>query len=237
MKRKESTITLIFWIFGILGIVLLAVGVLLLTSGIKFGKNAVEIQAVITDIQTYRSGDDTHHSVWVEYEYDGKVYKDVQLNEYSSGMRRGKKITLLVDPENPERVSTKFGTVLAGGLLILMGVIFFCVGFIPTVVWIKKSRLRKKLIAEGRFIYAKVESIVHDTSLRVNGSSPYVVYCTYQDEYRGVMYRFKSGNIWKNPEYFLQPGSDIRIYVNGEDYSKYYVDVESMLENKIIDYT
>lgn len=237
MKRKESTITLIFWIFGILGIVLLAVGVLLLTSGIKFGKNAVEIQAVITEIQTHRSGDDTHHSVWVEYEYDGKVYKDVQLNEYSSGMRRGKKITLLVDPENPERVSTKFGTVLAGGLLIFMGVIFFCVGFIPTVVWIKKSRLRKKLIAEGRFIYAKVESIVHDTSLRVNGSSPYVVYCTYQDEYRGVMYRFKSGNIWKNPEYFLQPGSDIRIYVNGEDYSKYYVDVESMLENKIIDYT
>lgn len=237
MKRKESTITLFFWIFGILGIVLLAVGVSLLISGIKFGKSAVETQAVITDIQTYRSGDDTRHSVWVEYEYDGKVYKDVQLNEYSSGMRRGKKITILVDPENPERVSTKFGTVLAGGLLILMGVIFFCVGFIPTVVGIRKSRLKKELIAGGRFIYAKVESITHNTSYRVNGRSPYVVYCTYQDEYKGVMYRFKSGNIWENPEYILQPGNDIRIYVKGEDYSKYYVDVESMLENKIIDYT
>lgn len=237
MKKKKSTVTLIFFIFGILGIVLLAVGAAILNSGIEFRKNAVETKAVITDIQTYGSGDDVNHSVWVEYEYDGKLYKDIRLNEYNSGMHVGKKITILVDPKNPQKVSTEYGLILAGGLLILMGVIFSCVGIIPTIVGIRKSSLQKKLIAEGRFIYAKVESITQNTSYRVNGRSPYVVYCTYQDEYRGVMYRFKSGNIWENPEYFLQPGSDIRIYVNGEDYSKYYVDVESMIENKVIDYT
>lgn len=237
MKRKKSAVTFVFPIFLIIGVVFLAVGIALLNSGIKFRKNAVETKAVITDIQTHRSGDDVNHSVWVEYEFDGKVYEDIRLNEYNSGMHVGKEITILVDPKNPQKVSTEYGLIFAGGVFILMGVIFSCVGIIPIIVGIKKSSLQKQLIAGGRYIFAKVESITQNTSYKVNGRSPYVVYCTYQDEYKDVVYRFKSGNIWQNPEYFLQPGSDVRVYVNGEDYSKYYVDVESMLENKVIDYT
>lgn len=237
MKKKKSGVTLVFSIFLIFGIVFLAVGIGVLYSGIRFRKNAVETRAVITDIQTYRSGDDTHHSVWVEYEYEGKVYKDIRLNEYNSGMYTGKEITILVDPKNPQKASTKYGLLFVGGVFALMGGIFSCVGIIPIIVGIKRSSLHKQLIAGGRSIFAKVESITHNTSYRVNGRSPYVVYCTYQDEYKGVVYRFKSDNIWQNPEYFLQPGSEIRVYVNGEDYSKYYVDVESMIENKVIDYT
>lgn len=237
MKKKKSGVILVFSIFLIVGIVFVAVGIGVLYSGIRFRKNAVETRAVITDIQTHRSGDDTHHSVWVEYEYDGKVYKDVRLNEYNSGMYTGKEITILVDPKNPQKASTEYGLIFAGGVFLLMGVIFSCVGIIPIIVGIKRSSLQKQLIAGGRSIFAKVESITHNTSYRVNGRSPYVVYCTYQDEYKGVVYRFKSDNIWQNPEYFLQPGSDVRVYVNGEDYSKYYVDVESMIENKVIDYT
>lgn len=237
MKKKKSAVTLVFSIFLIVGIVFLAVGIGVLYSGIRFRMNAVETQAVITEIETYRSGDDTHHSVWVEYEYDGKEYKDIRLNVYNSGMHVGKEITILVDPKNPQKVSTEYGLIFAGGVFLLMGVIFTCVGIIPIIVGIKRSSLQKQLIAGGRSIFAKVESITHNTSYRVNGRSPYVVYCTYQDEYKGVVYRFKSDNIWQNPEYFLQPGSDVRVYVNGEDYSKYYVDVESMIENKVIDYT
>lgn len=237
MKRKKSSVNFVFPLFLVIAVVLLTVGAVILNSAIRFRKNAVETRAVITDIQTHRSGDDTHHSVWVEYEYDGKVYKDVRLNEYNSGMYTGKKITILVDPKNPQKASTEYGLIFAGGVLILMGVIFSCVGIIPIIVRMKRASLQKQLIAGGCSIFARVESITLNTAYTLNGRNPYVVYCTYQDEYKGVVYRFKSGNIWQNPEYFLQPGSDIRVYVNAGDYSKYYVDVESMIENKVIDYT
>lgn len=236
-KKKKSPLTLFYLIFLIVGIALLVAGIVVLHSELRFQKNAVKIQAVITDIQTYRGREETRHAVFVEYEYDGEIYKDIRLNEYNNRMSRGKKVTILVDPEDPQRISTEFGTILAGGMIILMGVIFSCVAIIPFILGIKKSSQQKQLIAGGRSIFAKVESITQNKSYKVNGRSPYIVYCTYEDEYKGVVYRFKSANIWENPEYCIQPGSDIRVYVNGEDFSKYYVDVESMIENRVIDYT
>ena len=60
----------------------------------------------------------------------------------------------------------------------------------------------------------------------------------YRDEYKDVLYKFKSDNLWVYADELIHPGDSIRIYVNGDDYSKYYVDVDSILQNsKIIDYT
>jgi len=35
----------------------------------------------------------------------------------------------------------------------------------------------------------------------------------------------------------LQEGSEIRVFVDSSDYSQYYVDAESYMQNKVIDYT
>lgn len=216
---------------------MLAAGIGILISHFRFKGNAVEIDAKITDIVVSGTRKHRSHTVYVTYQYDGETYEDVRFNEYDSGMRKGKTIKILIDPEDPEHVSSQYGMIFAGGVLIFMGVIFFCIGFIPLMVGAKKKSLKKRLMAEGRCIFAKVESVTMNTSLTVNGRHPYVVYCNHKDEYRDVVYRFKSGNIWENPEYCFEPGSDIRVYVNGDDYSKYYVDVESVMENKVIDYT
>lgn len=35
----------------------------------------------------------------------------------------------------------------------------------------------------------------------------------------------------------IQPGSEIRVYINGTDYSRYHVDTDCILDGRIVDYT
>lgn len=71
----------------------------------------------------------------------------------------------------------------------------------------------------------------------MNGRHPYVIYCTYRDDYRDTLYRFKSSNIWTNPDPVLHPGDTIPVYVEEANYRHYFVDTESIINRKIEDYT
>ena len=238
MRKKESAVDIVFGIFAFVGIIFVISGILWMISGIRFRENAAEVMAVITEIDTYRDSDgDTNHRVYVNYSYGGNTYNDIPLGEYSSGMYEGKEIELLVDPQKPGRISTAFGNIFGPSMFIGMGAIFAAVGICPIVFKIRKKAQNKKLIAAGRSIFATVDSIDVNTSYAVNGRHPYVIYCSYRDEYKDILDRFKSENLWTDPSRVIQPGSEIRIYVDGTNFSKYYVDTESLLDGKIIDYT
>ena len=71
----------------------------------------------------------------------------------------------------------------------------------------------------------------------MNGQNPYVIYCSWKDEYADVLYRFKSDNLWTDPSFLFDSGSEINVYVDGNDFSKYYVDAERGLDQKVVDFT
>lgn len=238
MKKKDKAFNIVFYIFAFIGIIFVIVGIVSLISAVRFKKNAVEVTGVISEIEAYKDSDgDTNHKVFVDYDYNGRAYEGIRLYEYSSSMYEGKEIDLMLDPENPAKIATDFGKILGGIMFIGMGAIFSLVGIIP-IVFITRRKIRKgKLLTGGRFIYAIVEHIELNTGYSVNGCHPYVIYCTYRDDYKDIVYRFKSENIWTNPEHVIKPGSEIRVYVDGTDFSRYHVDAESILDGKIVDYT
>ncbi len=238
MRKKERVVDFVFGIFAVVGMIFVITGIIWMISGIRFRENAAEVMAVITEIDTYRDSDgDINHRVYVNYSYGGKTYNDIPLGEYSSGMYEGKEIELLVDPQRPGRVSTAFGNIFGSSMFIGMGAIFAAVGICPIILRIRKGAQKKKLISAGRSIFATVDSIDINSSYSVNGCHPFVIYCSYKDEYKDIIYRFKSENLWTDPSRVIQPGSEIRIYVDGTDFSRYHVDTESLLEGKIVDYT
>lgn len=236
--KKDYFSYILFGIFGIVGVILIIASVCVTVSGMKFDEIAEEITGIIADIESYRDSDgDRHHRVYVDYSYEGREYEGVKINSYTSSMYEGKEITLKVDPENPRRVSTPHSNMIAGIILAVMGVVFALIGIIPTVSGIKKAAKKKELQQQGRYIYAIVERVDINYGYRVNGRHPFVIYCNHQDEYSGVTYKFKSDNLWTDPYPHLQQGSNVRVYVDGQDYSKYYVDVEGSLQGKVVDYT
>lgn len=238
MKDKNIIVKLTVGLFAVIGFIFILVGIVWAISGSRFMQSAVEVSAVITKIESHRDSDgDTSHQVYVNYSYGGQRYEDVRLNEYSSGMYKGKEIKVMLDPDNPRKLMTNLGLYIGPTVFIGMGAIFTSAGVISLVGMGRKSSAKKKLIASGQYIYAIVESIEYDKSYILNGKHPFVVYCIYRDDYKDIVYRFKSDNIWTNPQYVIQPGSEIRVFVDRQDYKNYHVDIEGILQGKIVDYT
>lgn len=236
--KKGNLINIFFGIFAFVGIALLIGGILMIFFNQKFMNSAEKVNGVISVIETYRDSDDSiDHRVYVSYTYDGKRYDNVRLQYYSSDMYEGKDITLYFDPENPGYVTTKWSEMIAGLILTIIGVVFSIVGVVPISISVCKKLKRKKLLAVGRVLYATVEKIGYNTGYTVNGQNPYVIYCAYRDDYEDVIYRFKSGNLWTDPEPVITVGSTIKVYVKENNYKNYYVDAESMIQGKIMDYT
>ncbi len=238
MKDKITVVKMIFGLFAALGIIFIIVGILWFAIGSRFKKSAVEVSAVIQEIEQYRDSDgDLSHRVYVSYSYNEQNYENVRLNEYSSNMYEGKEIEIMIDPNNPRVNMMNLGLYLGSGIFIGMGVIFACVGIFPLIGLGRSSSVQKKLIASGQYIYATVESIQYNKNYTMNGQYPFIIYCTYKDDYKNIIYRFKSDNIWTNPEYFVQPGSEIKVFVDRQNYKNYHVDIESIMQAKIMDYT
>ena len=238
MKNQNRTLLIFYILFPLIGIALLIGGWFFLMRTVRFHKTAVEITAVITTIDSYRDSDgDTHHRVYIDYDFDGVHYGDVRLGEYSSTMYEGKTLTLLVDPRDPLNVQGKSSGYVVGILLMVMGAVFAAIGLVPAISSILTRKKGTRLMQEGRHLQGTVENIELNTALSVNGRNPYVIVCTYQDTYTGTIYRFKSDNLWTNPSLIFQPGDFIDIYVEQDDFSKYHVDAESRMQAQIVDYT
>lgn len=239
MKKKNFPFHYLFGgIFLLVGIVMLAVGIIILGSNRRFRERAEEVTAIISEISSYRgSKGKMRHDVFVSYTYNGRRYEDVSLNFYSSNMYEGKEIRLLCDPENPGHVESSGGMLFLTCMFTGMGILFTIIGAVPIILAVKGSARKKRLLQSGRKIWATVEDIAQNTSYRVNGRHPYVVYCTYRDEGLDTVYRFKSDNIWTNPHLAMRIGDTVPVYVDGKNFQFYHVDVDSSLGGKIVDYT
>lgn len=225
-------------IFAIVGAVLLVSAVMVFVSDRKFMAEAQEINGVIDTIEAYRNSDDeVNHRVYVNYTYNGKQYNKIQANFYSSNMYEGKEIILYCDPQHPERIVVHGANVFAVIILFFMGVLFLCIGIFPVIRSYRQKARTKKIRETGRTLYATVYEIDYATNYTFNGRHPYIVYCSYRDDYKDIEYRFKSEYIWVNPEPHITLGSMVRVYVEENNYKNYYVDVESMIQSKIVDYT
>ena len=230
--------SLLFSIFALIGVIFILIGGIWLGSNLKFQEEAVSVSAEIVEIDTYRDSDgDRHHNVYVTYDHDGITYENVRLGEYSSSMYEGKEIEILCDPQNPGRIKTGLGIYMGGAIFGFMGLTFVLIGIIPLLVSLNGKKKMRKLMANGQVLHAVVDEISWNTNIRVNGQNPYVIYCSYKDEYKDVIYRFKSTNLWTDPNLVFTPGSYIDVYVDVNDYSNYYVNAEQVIEQKVVDYT
>lgn len=238
MKNNGIISNIIYAVFFAIGIGLLIGSIAMFKNAADFKETADKVSARIIRIEKdYDSDDEVHYSVYVTYSYNGVVYDDIYINFYNSNMAVGKEISLLCDPEYPTYVREDSVLDAGGMILLFMGIIFGAVGGIPLLLGLRKSMQAKRLMQEGQVLHATVEMVDFNTSYSVNGVHPFVIYCTYKDVYKDIIYRFKSNNLWTDPSPIFPPGSYIDVMVDPNDYSKYHVKAEQMIEQKIVDFT
>lgn len=238
---KDKTIEkLVFGIFFGIGIAVMCIGIGIMANSIRVSGKAVATTATISSIETYRDSDnEIRHNVFISYDAEGQRFENVTLGEYSSGMYEGKTIEIKYVPGNPGKPYSNGILWLAPVIVIALGLIFGTVGGIGLGVQLGKDRKKYTLLNSGKCLHATVESISLNTGYSVNGRHPFVIFCSYRDEYENTVYRFKSGHVWDDPQYTMPVGSLIDVYVNPQDYSKYYVDTETVYGDgaRVVDYT
>ena len=78
------------------------------------------------------------------------------------------------------------------------------------------QRRRERALSFGRPVQAKVTSVYFDTTLRVNGRSPWVIAATFDDS-SGRKLEFKSERLWYDPTPYYPNGSEVTVYFLDDD--------------------
>lgn len=88
-----------------------------------------------------------------------------------------------------------------------------------------KEDRNRRLIAGGHVLNSTVKDFARDLTTKVNDRHPFVVVCSYVDEFTGTEYVFKSEPMLTNPEVDLAIGDTVKVYVNPNNYQENYVDI------------
>ncbi|MEO6759447.1 MAG: DUF3592 domain-containing protein, partial [Saprospiraceae bacterium] len=137
----------------------------------------------------------------------------------------GEKVTLWYAPGHPEQVvlsgfSRWFVPVLLGGFFLVFGGI----GYGGLFYQYLKKRDEAWLQQNGQAVEATFTKVVWKTWMHVNGRSPYVVYCQWQDPATQQVHVFESGHIWYDPTAYVG-NRPIQVLIDPGNLRKYYVDL------------
>ena len=227
MERKRPSKLLLFPTI-IVAILLVGIGFAIhvqLENWNAIKENAVQTDAVITQIKTRRTGHGkkrhTTHTVYVEYEVDGQTYS-TNLGYYSAGMHEGDTRPIYYDPSDPSKAMsdpTKACIIMGviGGLLLIF--IIFMLGS-----ELKKCSAVNRLIAQGQYITCD-DWEEQPAPITINGVRYHNVKCNVSDD-RGNTYTLLSESFHpaKSP---YKLGDTLKIYVDFfEDPTNYYVSKE-----------
>lgn len=112
-----------------------------------------------------------------------------------------------------------------------LGAVFLIVGVICLCFEIRKRKINNKLLNSGQYIMAEISEITMNYAVRVNFRHPYIVICRYQDR-NGYVHTFRSRNLNFDPASLMRDRM-VRVYVDGDDFKHYYVDIDSLLPTVI----
>ncbi len=129
--KKKSSVN---WIFAIIGVALIAAGIICLAKSENFKKTAVETEATITEIEMYEDSDgDTQYKVLVEFQADDEKIEG-SLGYHVSGMKKGQTVQIFYNPNDPHDFKSASEDIWIFAVLIVLGVPFLLFGFLPVIM-------------------------------------------------------------------------------------------------------
>jgi len=225
---KDYLVTILFLSVGTL---FLIIGIFM-SSGIFLidEQDRVYTNAIITHIDTNHDSDgDTDHDVYIKYSANGKEYES-QLNLYSSSYYEGKEIEVYYDKNDPSNVETDEVNNMLSIIFIAIGGSFALISGIVLFIQLRNSSISKSLLKNGIRIDAEYVETILNTIYQVNGRSPYKIICKWKNPNTGIEHKFKSSNIWDDPQYAIENNNitKIPVYIDQKNPEKYYVDIQEI---------
>ncbi|WPN51990.1 DUF3592 domain-containing protein [Pseudomonas sp. P9_2] len=221
-------LSVIKYLFSIVGVVLLVGAIFAYKSSSEFLTVAVPAQGTIIDLIKNTSGDSvSYHPVVRFITNDGQTVEfKSSTGGHASSYPVGETIEVLYTPHNPEDATIKsffavWGAVLVttvlGAGFVFIGVILFLVGFL-------KNRKKDYLQKNGIAVEARIQSVEVNYSLTMNQENPFVIICQWLNPETSELHMFQSENIWFDPLPYMER-EVIKVLIEKNNPKKYYVDI------------
>lgn len=155
--------------------------------------------------------------------------RKVQSNVGSNppAYQKGDVVDIIYDPQNADhaKINDTFSMWLGEIILGILASLLFLTSGGYFYFKSKKNKLKRALLASGRQIETKINSIEKNTAITVRGRSPYIIYSQWQDRTApDEIHLFKSENIWFDPKPFINQET-ITVYIDEANPKRYYVDI------------
>ena len=138
----------------------------------------------------------------------------------------GERVQVIYAPATPDEavIDSFLDRFLLPLILGGLGTVFAAIGFGLLFARLRGRRIAAELRASGLPIQAKVVECYCDTSVRVNGRSPWRVVCQATHPATGKLQSFKSEAIWIDPRAQLA-GKDVRVLVDPARPTRHLIDL------------
>lgn len=164
----------------------------------------------------------------ITFDYNGRSYQ-FHENVSTSDMFEGEQVTVYFPKGEPAKAELKsfFASWFMTLLLGIFWVVFGGIGGIGLWFSTKSSRMREELMVmgKGRKVSMPISEVTKDYSFKMNGRSPFVIVAQWHDKSSNTVYQFKSEYIWFNPEMYLTEKKEIDVFIDPNNFKRYYVDV------------
>ena len=236
LKKANKGLRIFASIIAALGIVFLAMGIFYINRDRAFYSTAVRIKAdvVESNVREERKGEDdiTFADVYIDYEYNGKEYKHIEVLKNSEDEYEvGEKITVYIDPKEPTValikgwVNTHSGYKIAGIILLLIAAPLYALD-----IWLVCRR--NKLKKHGYRVSAEITDVYQTNNIELLGKRPWVISCKVEAPMENRTYTFESGAVWNDLSKYFSEGEIIEVAVDPYNWKKYYVDLDKAWKSK-----
>jgi len=146
----------------------------------------------------------------------------------------GQRVPVLYRPANPHDASinsfeqlwllpTGIAAIATPAILVGAGIFAFR---------LRRRAIKRTLLSSGTPILTDFERVAVNTSLAVNGRSPFVVYTQWQNPATSQIEVFKSEGLWYDPSNYIKPKHKITVLVDPAKPRHYYVDLSFLPQQR-----
>lgn len=223
-----KAITLIKYVFSLIGLGMLVTAIVLFMNTKSFLQTAEVAQGTVIELRASRSSDSlTYHPVVSFTTSQG------QRITFSSGSgsnppsyTEGETLEVFYAAAEPQDAKINGFFALWGGAVILagMGTVFFTIGCLIIFLSGFKQRKQDDLKKNGLAVKAKIHTLDRNTDMETNGVSPFVISLQWLNPEDQKVYLFRSEDIWFDPTEYVVT-DELTVYVDRHNHKRHYVDL------------
>ncbi len=203
----------------------------------QFLSTAIKTTGHISDIVTEVDGEgDLTYTPEIEFQdQHGKFYRLRTIVSGNEGDHQvGEQVQVAYDPRNATNASVDSLVELYLGVFILslVSLILLLAGSIAWLLLNKEEKRKLDLINNGQRITASIVDIVHITSIKRRGQSPWMVLATWTDPVGNKKYDFSSESVWFDPKQYLGSGR-VNVYIEPSNPDQYFMKIPQPLSGEV----